>query len=196
MAVFGGIVLTNDGKRLEAKVQLGKILKFKRIALGDGTITTENIFSIKSLINEVLSLNITSMELIEERNMAKLTAYLNNKNLGSGFTWRELGIIAEDPDTKEEVLYGYGNARNNAEYICAANEGDLIEKHISTDIVVSNVADITVVIDESLIYMTEAQVQELIKTEKETVTIEKGTTITNEYELTLPLKYMVRKQFT
>ncbi len=33
MAVFGGLVLTNAGRNLEAKVTAGKLLKLKRIAL-------------------------------------------------------------------------------------------------------------------------------------------------------------------
>lgn len=89
MAVFGGIMLTNSGRNLEAKAQLGKTLKFKRIALGDGQITTESMLTMTSLINEVLSAEITSIKLLRD-NIVKITFYLTNQDLEKGFTWREL----------------------------------------------------------------------------------------------------------
>lgn len=162
MAIFGGLVLTNAGRNLEAKAQLGKVLKFKRIALGDGRITTESMITMNQLINEVLSVNIIDKKLLQD-NIVKLTFYLSNQDLEKGFTWRELGVIAEDPDTKAEVLYCYGNARDNSEYISAKGEQDVIEKYVNIDLVVSNIENIMVNIDESRIFVTEKVFTETIK---------------------------------
>ena len=119
MAVFGGLILTNNGRNLLAKAQTGKVLNFKRIALGDGQLgSSESIINISQLKNEVLSCDIKAIKIAQE-DIVKLAFTINNKDLETGFLWRELGVIAEDPDTKEEILYCYGNARQNAEYIAA-----------------------------------------------------------------------------
>lgn len=119
MAVFGGLLLTNDGRNLLAKAQTGKALNFNRVVLGDGQVgNSESLINISQLKNEVLSCDIKGIKIAEE-DIVKLSFTINNKDLEIGFLWRELGIIAEDPDTKEEILYCYGNARQNAEYIAA-----------------------------------------------------------------------------
>ena len=168
MSVFGGLMLTNSGRNLEAKAQLGKALKFKRIALGDGQITTESMITRTSLINEVLSAEITGMQITKD-NIVAITFYLTNQDLEKGFTWRELGVIAEDPDTKEEVLYNYGNARQNAEYICGANEQDILELKVSIDLIISNVENVTASIDNSLVFATKQELEQ-IKEQIEDVT--------------------------
>lgn len=160
MAVFGGLILTNSGRNLEAKAQLGKELKVKRVALGDGQMTTESMLTMKSLINETLSCEIKSLKLLED-NIVKVTFYLTNKNLNTGFTWREIGVIAEDPDTKAEILYCYGNARSNAEYISAKNGADILELNVSVDLIVSNAQNISAVINESLVFATKEELDEL-----------------------------------
>lgn len=184
MSVFGGLMLTNSGRNLEAKAQLGKALKFKRIALGDGQITTESMITMTSLINEVLSAEITGMQITKD-NIVTITFYLTNQNLEKGFTWRELGVIAEDPDTKEEILYNYGNARQNAEYICGANEQDILELNVSIDLIVSNVENVTASIDNSLVFATKRELNDLKNTKvdkeegKRLMTDEEGTKLAN-----------------
>ena len=114
-ATFGGLVLTNSGRNLLAKAQTGKLLKILRIDLGDGNLSpSESMLSLKQLKNKLFSCDITGNKITED-NMLILSFILVNQE--EGFTWREVGIIAEDPDTKEEVLYCYGNARENGEYI-------------------------------------------------------------------------------
>ena len=168
MSVFGGLLLTNSGRNLEAKAQLGKTLKFKRIALGDGQITTESMITMTSLINEVLSAEIIGMQITKD-NIVTITFYLTNQDLEKGFVWRELGVIAEDPDTKEEILYNYGNARANAEYISGANEQDILELKVSIDLIISNVENVTASIDKSLIFATKQEIDQ-VKKEIEDVT--------------------------
>ena len=184
MSVFGGLMLTNSGRNLEAKAQLGKTLKFKRIALGDGQITTESMLTMTSLINEVLSAEITGIQILKD-NIVTITFYLTNQDLEKGFVWRELGVIAEDPDTKEEILYNYGNARANAEYISGANEQDILELKVSIDLIISNVENVTVSIDNSLVFATKQELIELKDTKvdkeegKRLMTDEEGTKLAN-----------------
>ena len=56
MSVFGGLVLTNNGRNLFAKAQTGKLLNFKRIVLGDGQLgSSESMINVLQLKNEILS---------------------------------------------------------------------------------------------------------------------------------------------
>lgn len=185
MAVFGGLKITNSGMNLEAKAQMGKMLKLKRIALGDGQLTSESIITMTKLINETLSCEIKSIKLLNN-NIAKVTFYLTNKELETGFTWRELGIIAEDPDTHEELLYSYGNTRENSEYISAKNGQDILELYVSIDLITSNANNIIAIIDESLVFATkqelEAVEEKINQTEnlKEYITRRKNITLSKE----------------
>lgn len=197
MAVFGGLKITNAGMNLEAKAQMGKMLKLKRIALGDGELTSESIITMTKLINETLSCEIKSIKLLSN-NIAKVTFYLTNQELEQGFTWRELGVIAEDPDTHEELLYSYGNTRENAEYISAKNGQDILELYVSIDLITSNANNITATIDESLVFATKQELEAIeekinqTKNLKEYITRRKNITLlsvnwqlnetTNKYE--------------
>lgn len=141
--------------------------------------------TLESLIHEVTSMNIIKFKILEN-NITKVTFYFTNQEIETGFTWREIGVIVEDPISKEEILYCYGNARENAEYISSVNEKDIIEKYVSIDLVISNVANITAVINESLVYALDIDVQELEekleiskKVDIGTVTIPANTVITN-----------------
>ncbi len=179
MSVFGGLVLTNNGRNLFAKAQTGKLLNFTRIVLGDGQLgSSESIINVSQLKNEVLSCSILNMKIMQNK-MAKITFIISNQELEEGFYWRELGIIAEDPDTKEEVLYCYGNARENGEYISAKGEEDILEKHVSIDISISNAENVSAIIDESLVFVDkkelEASQQDLLDDMSKTYT---GTNIT------------------
>ena len=165
MAVFGGLVLTNSGRNLLAKNSLGKILKFKRIALGDGELgPSESMITLTKLKNELLSQDIIGLKIIQD-SIVQITFQLTNTKLQEGFYWRELGVIAEDPDTQEEVLYCYGNARENGEYISAGGEADILEKYVNIDIIVSSSENVTAVIDESMVFVTKKDIENLKKTQ-------------------------------
>lgn len=142
-------------------------------------------------------MDIIKFQILEE-NITKITFYLTNQEIETGFTWREIGVIVEDPISKEEILYCYGNAGENAEYISSVNEQDIIEKYVSINLVISNVQNITAVINQSLVFALEQdliKVQENLEVAKNidigTVTIAANTTITNGYEVTLPIQYQV-----
>lgn len=188
MATFGGLILTNNGRNLFAKAQTGKLLKFKKIILGDGELgSSESIVDMKNLKNKILECNITGLQVVQNE-IATITFKLSNQNIETGFYWRELGIIAEDPDTKEEVLYIYGNARETGEYISSKGSADVLEKYISIDLVVTNVESIVAVIDNSLIYLTKKEFeQSMIKSRKLAISIEAW----QQNEETLNYEYII-----
>ena len=161
MAVFGGLALTNKGRNIYAKAQTGKVLKINKVVLGDGTLgSTESIVNITQLKNEVLECEIKKIQVMQNE-IATITFNLNNQELETGFYWRELGVIAEDPDTQEEILYCYGNAGENGEYISAGNSADILEKNVSIDLIVSNVDNITATINKSLVFATQNDIEDL-----------------------------------
>lgn len=161
MAVFGGLILTNNGRNLYAKAQTGKMLKIKKVVLGDGILgSSESLINMSQLKNKVLDCEIKKIQ-VTQNEIATITFYLDNQDLETGFYWRELGVIVEDPDTQEEILYCYGNAGENGEYISAGNSADVLEKNVSIDLIVSNVDNITATINKSLVFATQNDIEDL-----------------------------------
>lgn len=163
MAVFGGMKLTNDGITLNAKTQMGKKLKFKRVALGDGDLgSTESILNLSKLKHEVLSLNINSIQIIQ-KNKVNISFIIKNEEIDVGFNWKELGIIAEDPDSLEEKLYCYGNAGENGEYISAGGGPEVLEKYVNIVISSSNTENVITTIDKSLIFINKEEIIDILE---------------------------------
>ncbi|MFJ7746775.1 phage tail protein [Peribacillus sp. NPDC097295] len=166
MSAFGGLILTNRGSILQTKAQTGKPLKFTRIALGDGELSGASILDLKALKREVKSLNISKLKVVTA-GQALIGSVLTNQDLTTGFYWRELGVFAEDPDTKEDVLYSYGNAKTNAEYIPAGGGSDIVEKTIDIMTLIGNTSNISATINQSLIFETPEGAQEKANAAKE-----------------------------
>ncbi len=156
MSAFGGLVLTTKGRNLQAKAQAGTQLNFTRIAVGDGELEGSSILELNILKHEVKTLNITKLKPLTG-GKAAVGGMLSNQGLLSGFSWCELGLFALDPDLGE-ILYCYGNAGVNAEYIPADGGSDVLEKSIDIISIVGDVANVTATIDQSLIF---ASVDEL-----------------------------------
>jgi len=152
MSAFGGLILTNRGRNLQAKAQAGVTLKYTRIALGDGPLGTSAIPDLTALKKEVISLPIAKLRVMTG-SRAIIGAVLTNKDLTTGFYYRELGIFAQDPDLGE-ILYCYGNSGSLAEYIPAGGGADVLEKSIDLEILIGNAANVSAVIDSSLVYIT------------------------------------------
>lgn len=157
MSAFGGLILTNKGRNLQAKAQLGTALHFTRIALGDYDIGGESILDLSSLKHEVKSLPIVKLKLLSG-GKAVVGAVFSNEDMKSGFYWREIGIFANDPENGE-ILYCYGNAGTNAEYIPAGGGADIIEKSIDVTAIVGNTTNVTTTIDQSLIFASQKDIE-------------------------------------
>lgn len=152
MSAFGGLILTNRGRALQAKAQAGVQLKFTSIRVGDGQVGGQAISELTDLIHTVKTLDITKLKTLSG-GKAVVGGTLSNSGLTTGFYWREIGVFAEDPDLGE-ILYCYGNAGDQAEYIPADGGADLIEKSIDVVILVGNASNISAVIDQSLIFVS------------------------------------------
>lgn len=186
MAVFGGLALTNKGRSLFTKAQAGKELKIKRVVIGDGELgSTESLLGLEQLKHEIVSFNIANIKTVNDK-IAKILFVLKNEDIATGFYWRELGVIAEDPDTKQEILYCYGNARDNGDYIGAGGGTDILEKYINIDLVIENVQNVTAVIDDSVVFIARNEFENAIRQINDNINNLKG----HRYhiEVTEPLK--------
>lgn len=152
MSAFGGLIFTNVGRNLQAKAQAGATLNFTQIAIGDGDLGGSAIADLTNLKHQVKSCNITKLKTMTGGKAVVGTTF-SNSDIVSGFYWKELGIYAQDPDLGE-ILYCYGNAGANAEYIPAGGGPDIVEKSIDAVTIVGNASSISATIDSSLVYVS------------------------------------------
>lgn len=153
MSAFGGLILTNKGRALQAKAQTGVQLNFTKVKVGDGTLSGQSILELNDLISSKKELSILELK-TQLEGKASLKSFLSNSDIVTGFYWRELGIFAQDPD-EGEILYCYGNAGENAEYIPAGGGADVVEKYINIVTIVGNASSVSATLG-SEIYVTQA----------------------------------------
>jgi hypothetical protein len=155
---FSTLLFTEKGRALQAKALAGTALKFTKIAMGSGTLGSQSQVALTSLIEPKVTLNIT--EIKRDSNYATVRGVFNNADISAGFYWRELGIFAQDPDIGE-ILYCYANAGTLAEYI-PQQTSEIIEKVVSISVIVGDVANVTAVINESLVFATKLELNKVV----------------------------------
>ncbi len=142
MANSINFIQTNAADELISKVLTGKTLNFTRMAVGDGFSYDTNVAKeFKTLVNEVLSLDITKKETLTASNI-RITSAFKNTDAQKEFYYREVGLFAEDPDTGEEVLYAYGN-RNDAAELITPTGSNVVTKQLAFVISVGDSANVT-----------------------------------------------------
>ncbi|WP_052339158.1 glycosyl hydrolase family 28-related protein [Gorillibacterium massiliense] len=160
MAAFNGLSITSKGVSVQSKAQAGSALKFTRIAIGDGQLSGQQIPSLNTLVNQKMNLTLTKLK-AQAPNKTVIGATLSNKDITAGFYFREIGVFAQDPDLGE-ILYAYANAGAGAEFIPANGGADTIEKALDVIVVVGQTANVTAVIDSSLVYVSQTEFQTLV----------------------------------
>ena len=146
MSEFKNKSLTVKGMELLSKALAGEVIEFTRIELGDGVYDGDLGFA-ESLVNIKQNLPINNLD----RNGSKVTlsAILRVEDIKRDFKWSEIGIYAKGSDNVEHLyMYGY---TENASYI---SKDSLNEKLIHVTVMVSNAAQITATINDSLVYLT------------------------------------------
>lgn len=169
MGAFGGLILTNNGRALQAKAQAGATLNFNRIGIGDGSLSGQSISDLNALISEKKSLSITKLK-TQTGGKAVVGAVLSNQDIVTGFYFRELGVFAQDPDVGE-ILYCYGNAGAGAEYIPAGGGPDIVEKNIDIVTIVGNASSVSATIESSLVFASQQDLDALAGAGRTTETV-------------------------
>ncbi len=154
---FEKVYITKKGLELEAKSRTGKTIKILRVEIGDGELTENNITEKTSIINKKLESEINSIKEID--NQTIINFILKQSNIEEGFYFREFGVIAQEPDTQEEVLYLYANAGKKAEFINDKNTTSVKDRIIDIVVKSDNTDDITISIDNTGVYVEREEYQ-------------------------------------
>ena len=154
MAAFPKMTLTNAGQALQTKVLAGETLTFTRIALGDGQLNGQPISPLTALISQKATVEVDSVRVVNT-STAQVAGFFSNKDISTGFWWRETGVFAQDPDVGE-ILYGYTNAGDAGDYIPTVAD-TRIEKYIYCSIAVANADTVNITIPSSDTYIPMSQ---------------------------------------
>lgn len=162
MANFGSFKITTAGLELEYKAQAGETLNFTKFVLGDGYYTGD-IKDLTDVVNEIREENVIrlNVQTLSSTKKVSIGFNINTADITTGFYLREIGLFAEDPDGGEDILVFYGNAGDTADYIQPTGSSTISEKLIDLEVYISNVDNITAVIDTSMVYATETQLENL-----------------------------------
>lgn len=153
---FEKIVITDAGRAMISGARDDNNITFTRIALGDGQIESpDDIFTLTKIKNECLSVPIVSKTDIADGQM-RLEFRLNNSEIETGFTFREIGIMAHMADGIEQ-LYAYTYAKDPTQIY--DKNTPIQERIIYADIVVGNSENINIILDLSNTY---ARIQDIV----------------------------------
>lgn len=159
MADFSHLKMTDKGRELQAKAQTGQPLKFLRVELGDG-VAPDVVESMTALVSKRLDLSIQRKE-VPGNGTAEMLVILTNQGLDAGFYMREMGVIAEDPDTLEAVLYSYTSAER-PDFMPPYGGATVVEQIFKLVTVVGNAENVTAVIDDYITIALKSEVDALI----------------------------------
>ena len=158
MSTFTLNSITVQGLNVIAKLVAGSTLQFTRIAVGDGAMPSDKTpLTVTDLTNKLFDVDINSVE-NNGNGSATVTGIFSNADRETGFFYRELGLFAKDPDTQAEILYCYGNAGADAEWISPSGASSVIEKEVKIVTLIGNAETVTAEI-KSGIYATKEEVE-------------------------------------
>jgi hypothetical protein len=142
MPVFEGVVLTNRGRALMAKLLVsGGICTFTRIALGNGIWEpTENLELAVGLKNQVYTTPVTRKEVVETH-VALLEGSINSNQVAATFQVREMALYAIDPQ-EGEILYAIDYMGEEGDWIPAQGQYTQILRKYQIMVTVANAANV------------------------------------------------------
>lgn len=150
MSDFRQKILTVEGKKLSAATLNGDNITFTKIVMGNGAYVgdIENVTDIVSPKNVLNIENATTRD-----NIVVLTTKLLPGDITEDYDWSEIGVYTKGTDDVE-VLYMYGFATDTSRIV----KNTLDEKIISVGVIVANAENVSVVIDDSIVYATQADI--------------------------------------
>lgn len=158
MSTFTKNSITVQGAVAIAALVAGGTLEFTRIQVGDGELPANSTPMARTeLVNPLFDVAINEVY-SDSESQATVTGVFSNAQTQTGFFYRELGLFAKDPATGAEILYCYGNAGDDAEWISPAGSESVIEKEVHIVTLVGNATTVTATL-KSGIYPTIEQTQ-------------------------------------
>lgn len=150
MSTFNNNALTMQGMVAIAALVAGGTLEFTRIAVGDGELKAGQVPATMTELNNPL-FNVEIHDVYSDSvSQATIKGIFSNAQVDTGFYYRELGLFARDPATGAEILYCYGNAGADAEWITPAGEASIIEKEIHIVVLIGNATNVTATINSGV----------------------------------------------
>lgn len=150
MASFPKMTTTSAGQRLLTKAMAGAALQFTKIVLGDGQLNGVSISTLTALISQKAYCDITFEK--STGTTYQVGGLLLPENITTGFYWREVGLIALDPDDSSEVLFSYSNDGTATDYIDPNVTDSRFEKNIYISTGISTASSVTVEIPSTDTY--------------------------------------------
>ena len=150
---FTRLKLTTFGQTIEAKRHQGKGIHFTRVAIGDGLLGNGSMINRTELVSERHSMLIDGILTTDDAKQSAVVATLDNSQFEEGFLYRELALMAQDPDTQEEGAYLYDNAGQECEYLDTQDGGVVIYERLKLLIRVEQTEQITFVASGNPLYL-------------------------------------------
>lgn len=140
--------MTNAGLSILNQAQLGGIIEFTKVKIGDGQLNTIQPETLTDLINPLQELEIYQKETINDTTIS-ITALITQAE--TGYTFREIGLYAKDPQSGDEVLYAYGNKGESATYIPPNGSSVSVEEEASIIVEVANASNVVIRISQETV---------------------------------------------
>ena len=160
---FTKLKLTTFGQTIEAKRHQGKGIKFTRVAIGDGLLGNGSMINRTELVSERHSMKIDGILTTDDGKQSVVVVTLDNSQFDEGFSYRELGLLAQDPDTQEEGVYLYDNAGAECEYLDTKDNGVVIYERLKLQIRVEQTENISFEASGNPLYLSVEDVEAMIQ---------------------------------
>ncbi len=149
MANWNGIILTNKGRALQAKVEAGITLALTKMKLGDGQISgSQSLETLTDLVQPRQNIGITTCKALDT-GVCAVTGLITNAGVTTGYNVRELGLFATDPD-EGEILYAV-TTDSQPDYLQATGGSTVISEEFTMNISFSNTNTVTALIDSTVL---------------------------------------------
>ena len=147
MPNWSGGLLTTRGQALQAKVDAGICkLTLTKMKIGSGTPATGQ--DLKALTDLIVPESVIPISAVSASgNVTTVTGVITNAGLATGFSVRELGLFATDPDLGE-ILYSI-TIDSAPDYLPAEGGAVVVTEEFNYHIVVSNSANVEAIINPS-----------------------------------------------
>lgn len=153
MAKYPNIKLTQKGLDMSINADKSKKLIYTHIGIGDGRLANnEDILTLTAMKSRKIYADISDIN-NDTNNQVTLETIVSNKVVDEGFYAREIGIYAKLGDNGQEVLYGYANAGDNADYMPDKTQ-PIDELKLRITLIVGNVDNVTAIVNSSIIFIT------------------------------------------
>lgn len=145
MPNWNGMILTNKGRVLQAKVEAGETLSLTKLKLGSGIIGEgQSLETLTDLVSPEQNLGIAEKTALEN-GLTEIKATITNAGLEEGYYVRELGVFAQDPD-EGEILYAV-TTDTAPDYLPTQGSATVLSQEFAIYIATSNVNHIEATID-------------------------------------------------